>query len=103
MGTREYGEIYAFDDGAMPEFELRQLSGKLLPFYGLEDVTRLEVPDTASEEDIVRLCRQHCRSDHFILIDEYKRIPKSFMLAAAMCADSGRESANGYRIFKKQA
>ena len=103
MGTTEYGEIFAFDDGAMPKFEPRQSTGNLLPFYGLEDVTRLEVLDTASEEEIVRLCRQHCRSDHFILIDEYKRIPKSFMLAAAMCADSGRESADGYSIFKKQA
>ena len=50
MGTLEYGEIYAFDDGAMPKYELRQLPGKPVPFYGLQDVTTIELPAGASEE-----------------------------------------------------
>jgi hypothetical protein len=42
MGMNEYGELYAFDDGSMPQYELPQLPGKPVPFYGLQDVTRIE-------------------------------------------------------------
>ena len=31
MGMNEYGEVYAFDDGAMPKYELRQMPGKPVP------------------------------------------------------------------------
>ena len=41
------------------------------------------------------------RSDHFVLIDEYKDIKDSFMLGAAMSAEGNMGSTNGYRIFKK--
>jgi len=102
MGMNEYGELYAFDDGAMPEYELSQLPGTPVPFYGLQDVTRIELPHEATEEEILDICREHCRSDHFILIDEYKEITDTFMLGAAMCAESNRDSAHGYRIFKKR-
>jgi hypothetical protein len=102
MGMNEYGEIYAFDDGAMPKYELAQPLGTLVPFYGLQDVTRIELSTGGTEEDILNICRERCRSDHFILIDEYKEIPDTFMLGAAMCAESNRDSTHGYRIFKKQ-
>jgi hypothetical protein len=101
MGTLEYGEIYAFDDGAMPKYELRQLPGEPVPFYGLQDVTKVDLPARATKEQILNICRERCRSDHFVLIDEYKEIPDTFMLNAAMCAESNINSAHGYRIFKK--
>jgi hypothetical protein len=101
MGTNEYGELYAFDDGAMPKYELAQLPGAPVPFYGLQDVTRIELPHGATEEEILNICRERCRSDHFILIDEYKEIPDTFMLGAAMCAEGNLDSQHGYRIFKK--
>ena len=100
MGTLEYGKIYAFDDGAMPKYELRQLPGKPVPFYGLQDVTPINLPIEATEEEVLRICRERCRSDHFVLIDEYKEIPNSFMLGAAMCAEAGLDSTQGYRIFR---
>jgi len=102
MGMNEYGELYAFDDGAMPKYELSQLPGTPVPFYGLQDVKRIDLPHKATEEEILEICREHCRSDHFILIDEYKEIPDTFMLGAAMCAESNGDSAHGYRIFKKR-
>jgi hypothetical protein len=101
MGMNEYGELYAFDDGAMPEYELPQLPGASVPFYGLQDVTRIELPDGTTGEETLNICRERCRSDHFVLIDEYKEIPDTFMLGAAMCAESNISSARGYRIFKK--
>jgi len=101
MGINEYGEIYAFDDGAMPKYELRQLPGKPVPFYGLQDVTAIDFPAGATEEQILEICRTRCRSDHFVLIDKYKDIKDTFMLGAAMSAESEMEATDGYRIFKK--
>ncbi|MEO8662056.1 MAG: hypothetical protein ABI693_26560 [Bryobacteraceae bacterium] len=103
MGLNEYGEIYAFDDGAMPKYEFPQVPGKPVPFYGLQDVTSIALPHGATEEEILNICRTRCRSDHFVLIDAYKAIPETFMLGAAMCAESNVASTHGYRIFKKNA
>jgi hypothetical protein len=100
MGLNEYGEIYAFDDGAMPKYELSQLPGKPVPFYGLQDVSRLELPRGATEEQVLNICRRHCRSDHFILVDAYRDIPETFMLGAAMSAEAGVGVSAEYRIFK---
>ena len=102
MGTLEYGEIYAFDDGAMPKYEFRRLPGKPVPFYGMQDVTKIDLPAGATEEQVVKMCRQRCRSNHFVLIDEYKDINDTFMLGAAMSAEANKDSISGYRIFRKQ-
>ncbi len=56
----------------------------------------------ATEEEILNLCRTHCRSDHFILIDEYKAIPETFLLGAATSAEGNMDSLYGYRIFKRR-
>jgi hypothetical protein len=101
MGMNEYGEIYAFDDGAMPTYEVPQLPGAPVPFYGMQDVTRIELPHGATEGDILNICHKLCRSDHFVLIDEYKEILDSFMLGAAMCAEGNMDSTHGYRIFRR--
>lgn len=101
MGTNEYGELYAFDDGNMPRYEFPQRPGEPVPFYGLQDVTTIHLPHPATEEQILSICRQRCRSDHFVLIDEYREIPDTFMLGAAMCAESNMKFTHGYRIFRK--
>jgi hypothetical protein len=103
MGMNEYGEIYAFDDGAMPSYESSQLPGRPVPFYGLQDVTKLELPQGISHEEILVLCRERCRSDHFVLINDYRAIPETFMLGAAMSAESGMETTHGYRIYRTRA
>jgi hypothetical protein len=101
MGINEYGEVYAFDDGTMPKYELTQLPGAPVPFYGLQDVTTIELPRGATEEEILKICRERCRSDHFVLIDQYREIPDTFLLGAAMCAEANIDSTHGYRIFRK--
>jgi len=102
MGMNEYGEIYAFDDGAMPKYELRQLPGKPVPFYGLQEVTPIDLPAGTSEDEILKICERHCRSDHFVLIDAYTPIPDTFMLGAAMTAESNGNSTHGYRLFSRR-
>ena len=72
-------------------------------FTGLQDVTKIDLPSGATEEEILNLCQEHCRSDHFVLIDECKAIPDTFMLGAAMSAGSNIDSTQGYRIFKKRS
>lgn len=87
----EYVEVYALDDWA----------GEPVPFYGLQDVLRIALPLVSTEEEVLNICRERCRSDHFVLIDAYKVLPKSFLLEVAMCASRGLDSAHGYRIFTK--
>jgi hypothetical protein len=103
MGVNEYGEVYAFDDGAMPKYELPQLPGKPVPFYGLQEVNAIDLPAGTSEEEILNICDRHCRSDHFVLIDAYKPLPDTFMLGAAMVAEGNGDSTHGYRLFRKRA
>lgn len=100
MGIDEYAEIYAFDDGAMPKYELPQLPGRPVPFWGLQDVTAIDLPHGTGHDDILRICRQRCRSDHFVLIDDYKEISETFLLGAAMLAEAGRDSTQGYCLYK---
>jgi hypothetical protein len=76
---------------------LWQVPGKPVPFYRYKNDLR----PGATEQEILNLCHSHCRSDHFVLIDEYKAIPETFTLGATTSAWSSRGSAHGYRIFKK--
>jgi hypothetical protein len=103
MGINEYGELYAFDNGAMSKYELPQLPGKPVPFYGLQDVPPIDLPAGSTEEQILEMCRARCRSYHFVLIDAYKDIKDTFMLGAAMSAEANLDETEGYRIFEKHS
>ncbi|MGA2435523.1 MAG: hypothetical protein ABSG25_09580 [Bryobacteraceae bacterium] len=99
FGTDEYAEIFAFDDGRMPQYECPQLPNRPVPFYGLQDVHPIKLPPGTSHEAVLTLCREHCRSNKFVLIDEWKKLPEHFLLGAAMLADDGIETTDGYRIY----
>jgi len=99
MGIREYGEIYAFDDGDMPHYKING-TDLPAPFYGLQDVISIKIHAGASEEDLLRICRERCRSDAFLVIDHYKDISDTLMLGAAMAAESGGDFSNGYRVYR---
>ena len=100
MGQNEYAEIYAFDDGNMPKYEYPQAPGIAAPFYGLQEVTPIEIQPDVNKQEILSLCRQHCRSDSFVLVDDYKQLPHSFLSGAAMSADASLEATDGYCIYK---
>jgi hypothetical protein len=101
FGTNEYAEIYAFDDGRMPQYELPQMPNHPIPFYGLQEVRPIELRPGTSNEEILTLCRAHCRSNKFVLIEEYQEIPKLFLLGVIMRADAGIDTTGGCRIYTK--
>lgn len=100
MGVDEYSEIYAFDDGQMPEYRFPQAPDIPVPFYGLQTVQTIKLAPGTSTEQILAACRDRCRSDKFVLIDEYKELPSHFLLGAAMSAEHDVEMVADYRIYK---
>ena len=53
----------------------------------------LDLRPGATEEEILNICEQHCRSDYFVLITRIKRSGETFMLGAAMSAEAMRNLA----------
>lgn len=100
MGVDQYSEIYAFDDGQMPKYALPQVPDIPVPFYGLQTVQTIKLAPGTSREQILVACRERCRSDKFVLIDEYKELVSHFMLSAVMSAENDMEVVSGYRIYK---
>jgi len=98
LGAEEYAEIYGFDDGNMPSYELRQTPGIKLPFYGLQEVHPIRLEPGTTMEEILNICRERCKSRHFVLIDDYLPIDKTFLLATLMRAEAGEGMSDGFRI-----
>ena len=102
FGTKEYAEIYGFDDGKMPRCQLGEMLAHELPFYGLQDVDPIKLEPGTTMEGILNICREHCKSDQFILIDEYRPIEKTFLIGVVMRAEAGIETSDGYRMYAKK-
>jgi hypothetical protein len=64
--TDEYAKIYGFDDGNMPRYVLRQMPGHEIPFCGLQEVEPIKLEAGTTIEGILDICREHCKSDHFV-------------------------------------
>jgi len=101
FGVEEYATIYGFDDGAMPRYKL---SGEKLqvPFYGLQEVYPIKIESGTTIEATLEICRKHCRSKHFIVVDEYRPVKDTFLVGAAMSAETGMETFEGCRIYPKR-
>ncbi len=102
FGVEEYATIYGFDDGQMPHYELRG-RGIEVPFYGLQEVNPIKLEPGTTIEASLEICRNHCRSKHFIVIDEYRPVKDTFLVGAAMTAEAGLQTCDGYRIYTKEA
>ena len=98
----DYVRLYAFDDGRMPEYEMPPiLSGRPLPFYGMQDVTVIKIqPDTPLDE-ILPMCRRNCQSDQFVIVDKHANLQELFVLGAIMDAEAGRAITGGYHIYQR--
>jgi hypothetical protein len=94
-------EVFGFDDGRMPRYELRQARGMAAPFYGLQDVLVIECSASDGPEALVEAARKECRSTHFVLMDAYQDLPDDFMLRAVMTPKDGNSSVLGYRIYSR--
>jgi hypothetical protein len=101
LGIDEYANIYGFDDGQMPSYELHQ---KLeVPFYGLQEVHPIKLEPGTMMEGILNICRKYCKSDHFVVIDEYRPVKETFLAGAAMSAEVSNQTSDGFRIYAKKA
>jgi len=103
FGTDEYVKIYGFDDGNMPRYEFRQMPGHQVPFYGLQDVDPIKLEPGMTMEGILNMCREHCKSDHFVLIDDYRPVKDTFLVGAVMSAEAGIQTSESYRIYATKA
>ena len=97
----EYAEIFGFDDGNMPQYELGQMRGTPLQFYGLMDVDPIPLPRGSTMDDILKLCREHCESDQFVLIDKYQELSEHFFDFVLLSISAKKTTTGGYAIYKK--
>ena len=95
----EYVEVYGFDDGSMPQYEMRGMPGQPLPFYGLQEVDPITLPTGSTHDEILRICRKHCNSSYFMVIDRYQDIPDHFFHGILMNIDAEEGRAYGYEIY----
>jgi hypothetical protein len=94
-------EVFGFDDGKMPQYEMRQVPGVPAPFYGLQDVLAIKCSASDDADALVETARKECRSTHFVLIDVYRDLPDDFMMQAVMTPRDGKSSVCGYRVYSR--
>jgi hypothetical protein len=86
----------------MPRYELRQMPGHEVPFYGLQNVDPIKLEPGTTMEGILNICREYCKSDHFVLIDEYRPVKDTFLVGAGMSAEAGMQTSDGCRIYARK-
>ncbi|MTD95723.1 hypothetical protein GIW81_15390 [Hyphomicrobium sp. xq] len=98
--TGEWIEIYGFDDGSMPRYQMRQMPHIPAPFYGLQEVTTLSCSADASIDRLLEECRRQCRSTHFVFIDSAKPLSPHFVVGALMACEVGMTQIEGYGLHR---
>jgi len=78
----EWIELFGFDDGRMPRYEMRQVPGMAAPFYGLQEVLVIKCRASNGTDALIEAARKECRSTHFVLVDAYQDLPDDFMMQA---------------------
>jgi hypothetical protein len=97
----EWIELFGFDDGRMPRYEMREARDVAAPFYGLQDVLVIKCGASDGADALVEAARKECRSTHFVLIDAYHDLPEDFMMQALAKPRDGKSSVSGYRIYSR--
>ena len=97
----EWIELFGFDDGTMPRYEMRQAPGVAPPYYGLQDVLVIRCGAFDGVEALVKAARKECRSIHCVLVDAYQDLPDDFMMQALATPRDGKSSVLGYRIYSR--
>ena len=97
----EWMEVFGFDDGRMPQYEMRQAPGVAAPFYGLQDVIVVRCNSSYGVPALVEAARKECRSTHFVLLDRYQDLPEDFVMRALATPRDGNSSVLGYRIYSR--
>jgi hypothetical protein len=97
----EWIELFGFDDGTMPRYEMRQAPGVVAPFYGLQDVLVIKCGASDGTDALIEAARKECRSTHFVLVDAYQDLPNDFMMQALATARDGKSSVLGYGVYSR--
>lgn len=97
----EWIELFGFDDGRMPRYEMREAPGVAAPFYGLQDVFVIKCGASDGTDALVEAARKECRSTHFVLVDAYQELPDDFMMQVLATPRDGKSSVLGYRIYSR--
>jgi len=96
-------ELFGFDDGRMPRYEMRQAPGVAAPFFGLQDFLVIKCDASHGTEALVGAARKECRSSHFVLVTAYQDLPDNFMMQALATPRDGKSSVLGYRVYSREA
>jgi hypothetical protein len=94
-------EVFGFDDGRMPRYQMKQAPDVKPLFYGFQDVLTVECSSSDGTDALVEAARRKCRSTHFVLVDAYQDLPDDFMLRAVMTPKDGKSSVLGYRMYSR--
>ncbi len=97
----EWIELFGFDDGLMPRYEMRQAPSVISPFYGLQDVLVIKCVASDGADALVAAARKECRSAYFVLVDAYQDIPDDFIMQILATPRDGKSSVLGYRVYSR--
>jgi hypothetical protein len=92
-------ELFGFDDGRMPHYEMRQAPNVAAPFYGLQEVFTVRCRASDSTDALIEAARKECRSTHFVFVDAYQDLPDDFIMQALATPRDGKSSVLGYRVY----
>jgi hypothetical protein len=98
----EWIEVYGFDDGRMPRYEMPHTVGLAAPFYGVQDVIVVRCSPSYSTDALVEAARKECRSTHFVLVDRYQDLPDDFIMQALATPRDGKSSVLSYRVYSRE-
>ncbi|UCC78997.1 MAG: hypothetical protein JSW64_12065 [Candidatus Zixiibacteriota bacterium] len=93
-------ELYAFNDGDMPEYYDPRIKANW-PFYGLQDVSVIRIEPSISRLEILEICKEKSRSDKFVLIDSYQKLPDNFIKTLVNSCRSRKQKILKYDIINK--
>ncbi|MBT4210074.1 MAG: hypothetical protein HOE19_04145 [Candidatus Komeilibacteria bacterium] len=93
---RGWIELFAFDDGKMPEYYDERINNTW-PFYGLQHFKVIKI--NKENNNIIDICKSHCRSKKFVLINSYRKIPPNFKDTLFEYCGSDKYKILGYNIY----
>ncbi|MGB2762137.1 MAG: hypothetical protein WBC21_01195 [Minisyncoccales bacterium] len=100
--SKEWVDIYGFDDGNMPEYQLKKGPKRPWPFYGLQDVHIIKIKPKIPLLEIIKICKEKCRSEKFILLNSYRKLPSNFVETLIKYCDSKKDRILNYKIYSRK-
>jgi hypothetical protein len=92
-------EVFGFNDGAMPRYQMRGIPDVLAPFFGFQEVRVITCSRTDTRDVLLSECRTRCRSARFVFIDRYQQLPDDFTQRALDSYLTGEQHILGYPIY----